>query len=386
MAVLFAALLLAACAHEDDLAEGIRVPIKLSVMTGNSQNSRTTPGDPGEPETFDLPQYAYIYILAYSQTAEQGDPILISPGSLSPANKGQYHLEPSKWKQDAYTPEIYHYENDISIMMPQTMQSGRVYAAVSSKPLELGELPDTPDNTHMSQLTYSVPAGTTEEQNAYMKNLYSTPYNLVYAYDAGLGKLTGSPLPPEEENKTDKLYYGTILDAAEKVSHLDIILYHVAARLDVKWEVAADKRNENALTFFEIQHLPQSACYLFRPTENVKDETTSTQSYSATQSRPLINSCQDDGNLNPATYWQGREVVYVPQHHLVNSTGKYYPFDVRMGKNGIRIEADTDTPVTGKYYGQKAQFVQPFTPDPVFTSWIAVGVNINTHIDNGLKE
>ena len=44
--LLLAALLLAACNNEEELTQGTRVPIKLSVMTGSSLNSRT-PGDPG---------------------------------------------------------------------------------------------------------------------------------------------------------------------------------------------------------------------------------------------------------------------------------------------------------------------------------------------------
>ena len=67
-------------------------------------------------------------------------------------------------------------------------------------------------------------------------------------------------------------------------------------------------------------------------------------------------------------------MVYVPQHYRKTSaTESVYPFEVRLGKNGATI---TDG------MGTKKNFSQPFTPDPVFTSWIAVGVNIKTQITN----
>lgn len=368
--LLLAALLLAGCNNEEELPQSTRVPIKLSVMTGSSLNSRT-PGDPGEAEQFTLPKHAYIYVLTNDQLNEAGTVRLMYPGST--AGKGHVALNPDQWQQDAVKSEIYHYTGDINVIMPNSIKSGRVLAAVADREItSLSELPATPTIENMSQMTYSVQGDTPEEKNAFMKNLYATPYNLVYAYNSTLGQLTGEPLPPSEENKTDKLYYGTILDATEKVSHVDVVLYHVAARLDVKWEVEESFRQDNAITFFEIENLPKTSCYLFRPTENVDDQ--GTQTYTATESRGILNTSTAAGNLDPSTYWQGRRVVYVPQHYRKTSaTESVYPFEVRLGKNGATI---TDG------MGTKKNFSQPFTPDPVFTSWIAVGVNIKTQITN----
>ena len=376
-ALFLAVMLLAACHSEDEAADTIQVPVRLSVMTGSPSMQRA-PADPGTAEKFALPSHAYIYVLTYSQLKEQGPAKLIYQGT-----DGHIALDPAKWKQDTTTPEIYHYTGDINLFMPTDMMSGRVLAAVSSEKIEdLSFLATTPATFDaLSRMTYSVPSGSAETQNEYMKNLYSTPYNLVYKYDAASGKLVGSPLD-EDENGTDKLYYGTILDAAEKVSHVNVVLYHVAARLDVKWEVAPALRKDNALTFFEVCNLPQKPCFLFRPTENVNDKDGANTTYSGTQCSSILKTSKAEGNLDPSTYWQGRRVMYVPQHYLRQSDNTYYPFDVRLGVNGKTIEDETASPETGKYYGQKFSFNQAFTPHRVFTSWIAVGVNVKTQINN----
>ena len=48
------------------------------------------------------------------------------------------------------------------------------------------------------------------------QNLYSSPYNL--------------------KNKDDK-YYGTIKDYASNVPHIDMVLYHVATKIDLQWTI-----------------------------------------------------------------------------------------------------------------------------------------------------
>ena len=376
-ALFLAVILLAACHSEDETADTIQVPVRLSVVTGSPSLQRA-PADPGTAEKFALPSHAYIYVLTYSQPQEQGTAKLIYQGT-----DGHIALDPAKWKQDTTTPEIYHYTGDINLFMPTDMMSGRVLAAVSSEKIEDLSFSATTPATFdaLSRMTYSVPSGSAETQNEYMKNLYSTPYNLVYKYDAASGKLVGSPLD-EDENGTDKLYYGTILDAAEKVSHVNVVLYHVATRLDVKWEVDPALRKDNALTFFEVCNLPQKPCYLFRPTENVNDKDGANTTYSGTQCRSILNTSKAEYNLDPSTYWQGRRVMYVPQHYLRQGGMTYYPFDVRLGVNGVPIEDETSTPEAGKYYGQKFSFKQAFMPHKVFTSWIAVGVNVKTQINN----
>lgn len=369
-------LALTACAHDEwnDVPTRI-VPIRLSVMT-NEGKSQRTPGDPGLKDEFALPSHAYIYVLTNNMPNENpaGNTTLVYAGGSS--GRGHITLDPKKWVPDAVYPEIYRYSDDININMPLDAKSGRVLAAVASQEIHgLSDLPATPTVDDVSRMTYSVPDATADVQDDFMKNLYSTPYNLVYEYDATTKQLVGSPLDPTLENRVDRLYYGTIHDAGEMVSYVDVILYHVAARLDVKWEVAEDLRDNNAVTYFEVQNLPQSPCYLFRPTENVDDRVNPERtSYTTVQNRTLVNTSKADGNLDPSTYWQGRRVIYVPQHYRRKADGQnYYPFDVRLGRNGDKI----DTPAAGK----TQTFEQPFTAlDPVFTSWNAVNVRINTAI------
>lgn len=375
LSITFLILALTACTHDEWSDTGTRtVPIRLSVMT-NEGKSQRTPGDPGLKDEFALPSHAYIYVLTNNMPNEDpaGNTTLASFGDVT--GNGHLLLDPDKWVPDADHPEIYRYSGDININMPLDAKSGRVMAAVASREIPGLVLPEAPTIESISRMTYSVPDAAAEVQNDFMKNLYSTPYNLVYRYDATTKRLVGAPLAPTEENRVDRLYYGTIHDAGEKISYVDVILYHVAARLDVKWEVAEELRDNNAVTFFEVQNLPQSPCYLFRPTENVDDRVNPERtSYTTVQNRTLVNTSKADGNLDPSTYWQGRRVIYVPQHYRRKADGQnYYPFDVRLGRNGDKI----DTPAAGK----TQTFEQPFTAlDPVFTSWNAVNVRINTAI------
>lgn len=414
---LFLALLLTACAKDDLTTGGVAaVPIRISVMTGNAATGRT-PGDPGEAETYTLPKVAYIYLLAYDGANETGNLQLLMPAGAD-AGTGAILLDDKMWAPSATDPGVYDYQGVLSVELPNTFKSGRVYVAAADRRIYDLALPPTGSAADAyTKLTYTARGeGATAlaarlDRNEFMKNLYATPYNLGYKLAPGGASLDYSVAAAvTDANKDTYKYYGTVLEPEGFVPHVRVTLYHVATRLDVKWNVAAGLREDNALTYMEVQDLPESGCYLFRPTENVVNY--GVAGYASTCNHTLLDYYDDSetaavrgksfypttadyeadrardglrmGNATAAigTAWEGRKVLYVPQHYAVTAGGNVYPFHVRLGTNGHKIMAADAAKITGCYYGDPRQFNQTFTPNAIFTSWLAVDMTVSRVVDN----
>lgn len=354
-------LLLSLLACSDDDGHGntgyITMPVNIS-MLHTSEGSRA-PGDPGVWTDYALPSRVYVYALVYDGENETGNCSFVSLNGADAT--GKYALDPDAWKVDAQTKGLYHYDEHLSITLPEHSKSGRVYVAAADRDIPGITIPI--DLTRVKDITYQLPA---ENCSEFMKNLYSTPYNLVYAYDEERGQFTGSPLPPSEENKRDKRYYGTISGVGTVYPHVHVVLYHVAAQLDIKWNVAEAVRKDNAVTYLQVENVPKTA-YLFRPTENPKPTGSNCLQYN------LINYT----SLNDAmgTAWSGRKVVFLPQMYETVGATTYYPLDVTIGVNGDAIGTGQ-----GEKEGYLVNHQETYTPDAVFTSWIAVNLNIEKKI------
>jgi hypothetical protein len=265
---------------------------------------------------------AYIYVLANSETDGTGASLL---QKVSGANsQGGIALEPTKWAPDGSDPSIYHYTEPLSIKLWHLTQSAKVYVAVSDREIPGIQLPSNPDE--IVSLKYDL-SQIGEASSEFMKNLYATPYNL---------------------NKSDGAYYGTVIDLNTNTPSVNVMLYHVAARLDIKWNVEDERRQSFALGALSVNNMPKQ-CYLFQPTLNNVPADANANAYSES----IVSS------FSPTTAWSGRKVVYVPQ---VNDGSKNFP--VRLHYTNA---ADNNAA------GTKEQAFQ-FESD-VFTTWFNVEAN-----------
>ena len=114
---------------------------------------------------------------------------------------------------------IYRYTETINLIFPPGERvNGRVYAIASVKQLTLSkDLSAITDLNDLLELTFDASSVDIQKN---LQHIYSSPYNLNINGD----------------------YFGAFNSTHQKVPHLNMLLYHVAAKVDIKWSVAEDKR------------------------------------------------------------------------------------------------------------------------------------------------
>ena len=257
-----AAAFVTSCSDDDSLAsrglETVEMPISISIPAegfvnptdvgiGNDEPASTLAvtralGDPGTYEQFHLPRYIYLFLCNESTNGTES---VIYQKIEIPDNE----LTSSWEKTVSGTDSIYTYKGNVSINLPLNRRKGKIYAAASYKPLHTTNVSSSEDknSNHLSfncerpsefgdsnpreyineSKTYTDATYGTEDAvkniifsnitlRNYMQDVYSTPYN----------------------KKDDKgVYYGTITDYASNVPNINIVLYHVATKVDVQWSI-----------------------------------------------------------------------------------------------------------------------------------------------------
>ena len=306
------ALLMAACNSHDD--EGVPVqtvtmPIRLSIPAeGFSEHTRATAaGDPGTFETFKLPQFLYVFLYSeYNDGTNITRTVIfkkidLTAGSTNNDDKQTYVSKFWKKVKADNGDSLYTYNGDLSIDLPLQRTNGRVYVAASYFDLTSGnaKLSTTGLTTEedIQNVCFTVED---EDLRNSLQDIYSSPYNY----------------------KINNEYYGTLKDYSSKVPHIDMVLYHVAARVDISWNVAADTEAETLklqkqlrITFQEPRKNFQTPCLLFRPMENVvrSDNPWPSESYDLNK---LIT-------MNQGNHWYGRQVYYMIPYKFKNSSSSY---------------------------------------------------------------
>ena len=434
-----AAAVVTSCSDDDSLAsrglETVEMPISISIPAegfvnptdvgiGNDEPvipaSATTraPGDPGTYEQFHLPRYIYLFLCNESTNDTKS---VIYQKIEIPDNE----LTSSWEKTVSGTDSIYTYKGTVSINLPLNRSKGKIYAAASYKPLHTtnasSSMSEDKNSNHLSfncerpskfgdskypreyineSKTYTDTYGTEDAVKNiifsnitlrnYMQDVYSTPYN-------------------KTDNKGD--YYGTITDYASNVPNINIVLYHVATKVDVQWSIdehyqgtadwpvptvraekghegddllshaasTADngtylpahtywtkyecetmvnsKKETNKLFFslVELRDLPKYGCFLFRPLETGYDSSNKVHTYlgtyklrlSGSEITPKYNVTDENGNVYK---------VSVPEHDKSDHpTGEY----VTSGGYKTYYYHLDESDYGKKYYGREVRYVIP---------------------------
>ena len=426
-----AAAVVTSCSDDDSLAsrglETVEMPISISIPAEGFVNptdvgigdeavtpaSATTraPGDPGTYEQFHLPQYIYLFLCNESTN---GTKSVIYQKIEIPDNELTSSWEKTVWGNDS----IYTYKGNVSINLPLNRSKGKIYAAASYKPLHTtnasSSMSEDKNSNHLSfnckrpskfgdsqypreyineSKTYTDDTYGTEDAvkniifsnitlRNYMQDVYSTPYN-----------------------KTDDkgVYYGTITDYASNVPNINIVLYHVATKVDVQWSIDEDyqgtadwavptekskspgapldsfpastsgstylpahsywtkhecetmvngKGEEDKLFFslVELRDLPKYGCFLFRPLETGRSS--SLGSYKirliGSETTPQYTVIDGNGNVKSGS---------VPKHDNTASspTGAYV---ASGGYNTYYYHLD-EKDYGMKYHGRVVAYVMP---------------------------
>ncbi len=225
-----------------------------------STGTRRMPGlgDPGTYERFLYPRYLYMFYVWESKT----DPSVVQV-------RRNYFLElsPSKWYDGNYRGSLQHdgdsifvYDGEIDMLLPNDLSeyNVRLYAAMSYHPLANLETQSVTTEADILNMQFFFEADNDSLPQS-LENIYSTPYNYI----------------------VDGQYYGTIPFTAI-VGHmtLNLMLYHVASKVDLIWNVPDDQQTTFNVKQITAQQLYKKASYIFRPNENQGRPTGAGENYS----------------------------------------------------------------------------------------------------------
>ena len=287
-------------------------------------------GDPGTAEQFELPKYAYILVLK-----DNGG------GDWSVWRREQRVLASGDWIRTRYngsrqTPEdsIYKYNRPIQFMLQNDNPVGRVYAICSNKQLTFNTaFNSVSDLSDVLNWAFDSSPDSIQEN---LQNIYSTPYNYTVSGD----------------------YYCSFDCSSGHSATMDLILYHIASKVDIKWNVAdtmrikADPSEAVRLTYLEAMNLFNGNAYCFKPMEN--------------EQAAILNAGQTVSLVTPTDeglWWEGRGYFYtIP--YTVTGTPNYFPLQFRMRTNG---SADTYQPTLN----MRVNTSEPFVP------WLRANFNLS---------
>ena len=339
----------AAC-HDDTPQDTSHLDVTISIPAERFIDSRAM-GDPGDYEHFELPNYLYLYLVS---TDSEGNQTLLSLEEQLTGTWTKRRLGASYYPTEEDS--IYTYNGTFSFDLPANRRVGRVFVAMTSVPfdrIEFGTgatLEEQVMNTTFD-LAHRVEGGH-DYGFDYIRNIYSSPYNLTNA--AGY-------------------YYGQIRNYHTAAPTLDMILYHVGAKLDVLWNVPETGTDDLPLqtrlrlSDLEVRNLKSTDCLLFKPMLNT-----------SLGSNPYNEGTSVDapgtGIINVGNQWYGRHSFYIIPYSVGTDASPYFPLQMQVWKNG-----DTHATVANGY--KPATIQVPVDRDAVFTPWLRGLATISTVFD-----
>lgn len=335
VALCFAALI-TSCSGSDepDSSSWIEMPVSISIPIEGEASRAVDVGDPGIPETWDLPAFAYIYLCTSDD--QKNAIVSIATVELDP--------DPKKWAYnkaltDAHAASevvanIYTYSEYVYVRMPQEQTVGRVYVALANQAIPgLSITPAT--EAQVKSLTFSVPDS---DPSNFLKNLYSSP----------AGKLNDNGE-----------YYGTIQGMGTNVPYLYLICYHVGAKLDVTWNVSPDVQAGQKITTITAKKLFKSG-YIFQPSKSsVPTDPDGEYSESIIS---YVGEDDEAAKKGAGTWYYGRGSIYIIDP---KQRGKLY-FDIGLNYSDTPIKSNYEIPLT---YSEDY--------NSTYTPWILGSITIN---------
>lgn len=300
--------------HDFEASAGGEADARSRSISGTRAN---TPGDPGTYEKFSLPTYLYIFL--YVQETESQKVITYKHLSIST----------SSWTKKIYgSDSIYQYSGSIPFDIPATRKAIRVYAAAWNRQLTLkngsttiSKSDDINSENEIKNITFDLSNNNLSEDIANLNNLYSSPCN----YEVN-GK-----------------YYGEMEDPESAQPNIDLMLYHVAAKLDLKWNVESNKQSGVKISYVGAENIKTKGCYLFKPMENDNSN---------------ANGSIGISDIEVGSQWLGRKSFYI----IPYKSDSTYPVSFKMRCN----DKTTGTTIT-----------QEITPvSTIFTPWIRGNIKV----------
>ena len=278
----------------------ICLPAEETGMMINGTGPRKVMGDPGTTEQFALPNYIYILIMKQKpdKSWELWQAITRTPATSGGWTKKRYvGLLPTTGDS------IYQYNEEFDLLLENGKFNGRVYAIASAVELDFNKDLDGSGITSLADAeNLKFNSGLVQ---ANIQDIYSTPCNFI----------------------PDTAYYGSFSSVYAKVPHLNLMLYHVAAKVDITWSVADSARvkaagvNPIRLTHMDACNLFNDSAFCFKPMKNVE-----TSKVTTTDSVHIVTRT-DEG-----LWWEGRSYFYTIPYTTTGKAG-YFPLQMKMATN-----------------------------------------------------
>lgn len=444
MAIVLAAAVVTSCSDDDSLAsrglETVEMPISISIPAegfvnptdvgiGNDEPASTLAvtramGDPGTAETFALPQYLYIYLVSTSssnstQVIFKKQVVNLEDWKLSTSGDNTNNHFSAK-------DGLYVYQGHLSINLPLNRKEGRVYVVASNLDLDdsttdknYNLVTDVSSWNSHTDVEDRVTFTNQSDLRSNMQNLYSSPYNL----------------------KNEGNYYGTIKDYASNVPHIDMVLYHVATKIDLQWTIdeqfqgtkewVQEKKKKNGsddtmrsttdntskdynkvfFSYIEARLLPKEKLPIFKPMNVTSSSGTFDAAFLGKEVDTKNLQTYTDANGNEKQrkeYYQvlpeeeksgmyyGRKVIYVmPKFVTSNTEGYYYDITLKILVNNYTTSkyenesyssllTEEDHATTGHH--ARIRITKSDLKDapkdtddyPIFTPWIRAKIHVDT--------
>ena len=443
--MIMAAAFVTSCSDDDSLAsrglETVEMPISISIpaegfvsptdvgigdeaVTPASATTRA-PGDPGTYEQFHLPRYLYIYLV--STSSSNSTQVIFKKQEVK---SGDWKLSTSGGNTNEHFSAkdgLYVYQGHLSINLPLNRKEGRVYVVASNLELDNSTYNLVTDVSSWSSSKDVEDRVTFTNQSSLrsnMQNLYSSPYNL---------------------KNNDGKYYGIIKDYASNVPHIDMVLYHVATKVDLQWTIdeqfqgtkpwkqvkkesnssddtmrcTADNTSEDYnkvfFSFIEARLLPKEKLPIFKPMNVTSSSGTFDAAFLGEEKDTGNSQSYTDANGNTKErkeYYQvlpeteksgmyyGRKVIYVMPKLVTLSSGDYY-YDITLkilvnnyttskkNEDGTYTSLLTaeDHATTGHHAQIKImksalnKVPKDIEGYPIFTPWIRATIHVNSETD-----
>lgn len=354
--LMLGAVMLSSCQGEEQdagpqaAARIFTLDVSLGLQPEGKMPITRAPGDPGTYEEFVFPEHAYAYLVA-----DNGSTVTVCQRTDKggTAQSPSFTLDATKWRKTIHTlaepqtmgDSIYIYLDKLYFSIPSTTVAARLYVAMSKQPLHnvTSITAGTSTEADVQAITFDVVSSSeaAAEQQAdrdAIQHIYSSPYNY----------------------QLDGRYYGTTDATADRLS---LMLYHVAAKVDLMWNVDKAQQATNRLTYIQTRKLKQQGCKLFRPTEN-----------SWTAADDASHYAQDLMDDDVSRQWYGRQYYYAIPYKVSDK----YPIYLHILKNGD----DKDTNVEGGY-----NLTIKRTPtSTVFVPWLRGDLKFTNTITYGNAE
>jgi hypothetical protein len=163
----------------------------------------------------------------------------------------------------------------------------------------------------------------------------------------------------------DGHYYGSFSSIGNNHPKVNLMLYHVAAKVDLKWNVtdtvrinSTDPAQAVRLTSLCVRRLYSGWSYVFRPMENTV-AALPTNGYDIND----IVTLSDEG-----LWWEGRYYFYTIPYRVGNAD--YFPLQLVLRTNDLAGD------------GYRLTINQPFNPSSPFAPWVRADLRLSRPLEN----